>query len=292
MRKEHNNDFISDQYICQNSGVTYPDYLTSDKIASLLNTKSIGRSIYYFDSIDSTNSYAKVIGNEAINGALVISEEQTGGRGRLGRSFISPKYKGIWTSIILKPDISPQDAAKLTQVAAASVVLSIKELGIDAEVKWPNDILVKGKKLCGILTEMSSVLTHINYVVVGIGINVNLAKDDFISDLKDTATSLLIEKGCSVDRKKLLASLLNNFEDLYIKFIQNNDFSSSLKICTDNSALIGQEILIINRDNSTEAKALGIDEEGKLIVQYADGTCEHLISGEISIREKGIAALR
>lgn len=112
-----------------------------------------------FDTIDSTNNYAKSMGDsDNSNGALVISEEQTGGRGRLGRSFISPKNKGILMSIILKPNLNPQDAAKLTQIAAASVVLAIKELGINAQVKWPNDIIINGKKLCGILTEMSAEL--------------------------------------------------------------------------------------------------------------------------------------
>lgn len=256
------------------------------ELESLLNTKFIGRSVHYFDTIDSTNTYAKAIGDEADNGALVISEEQTGGRGRLGRNFISPKYKGIWMSVILKPDIRPQDAAKLTQVAAASVVSAIKEQGIDAKVKWPNDILINGKKLCGILTEMKAAPERINYVIVGIGINVNLTEDDFNDDLKGIATSLLIEKGIPTDMEKLLASVLNIFEKLYIKFVENNDFKTSLKICADNSALIGQEILIINRNTTVEAKAMGIDEEGQLIVQYADGAYEHLISGEVSIRNK------
>lgn len=315
--KEQKNEFISGQYISEKLGVSRaaiwkymnqikdcgyeiesiskkgykliscPDHLTLEEIEPFLKTKFMGRCVHYFDTIDSTNNYAKSMGDsDNSNGALVISEEQTGGRGRLGRSFISPKHKGIWMSIILKPNLNPQDAAKLTQIAAAAVVLAIKELGINAQVKWPNDIIINGKKLCGILTEMSAELARINYVVVGIGINVNLDKDDLKDDLKDIATSLKIQKKSAVNRKELLASILNCFEDLYIKFTQNNDFETSLKICIENSALIGQEILIINRGNAVEAKALGIDEEGKLIVQYKDGTYEHLISGEVSIRNK------
>lgn len=266
--------------------LTCYEYLTLEELKPLLNTKFIGSSIYYFDTIDSTNTYAKSIGTKSNNGALVISEEQTVGRGRLGRSFISPKHKGIWMSIILKPNINPKDAAKLTQIAAASVVSAINELGIDTKVKWPNDILLNDKKLCGILTEMSVSASNINYVIVGIGLNVNLAKDDFSEDIQATATSLMIESGKCWDRKKLLSSILYNFEALYIKFTKNNDFKASLDICIENSALIGQEILVINRDSIVKATALGIDEEGKLIVQYANGTYEHLISGEVSIRKR------
>lgn len=266
--------------------LTCNDYLTLEELKPLLNTKFIGNSIYYFDTIDSTNTYAKSIGTKSNNGALVISEEQTVGRGRLGRSFMSPKHKGIWMSIILKPNINPKDAAKLTQVAAASVASAINELGIDTKVKWPNDILLNDKKLCGILTELSVSASNINYVIVGIGLNVNLAKDDFNEDIKDNATSLMIESGELWDRKRLLASILNHFEALYIKFTENNDFKASLDICIENSALIGQEILVINRDSIVKATALGIDEEGKLIVQYDNGTYEHLISGEVSIRKR------
>lgn len=320
--KEHNNDFISGQHICEKLGVSRaaiwkyinqikhegyeieaiskkgyklvscPDHLSLEEIEPFLNTKFIGRSVHYFETIDSTNTYAKTIGDkENNNGAIVISEEQVGGRGRLGRSFISPKYKGIWMSIILKPHLNPQAAAKITEIAAASVVLAIRELGIDAKVKWPNDITINGKKLCGILTEMSAELTQINYVIVGIGINVNQNKDDFNNDLKDIATSIMLEKGSSVDRKKLLSAILNNFEALYLKYVENNDFEASLKTCIENSSLIGQDILVINRDTVIEAKTLGIDEDGRLIVQYADGTSEHLISGEVSIRKGSIAQL-
>lgn len=254
------------------------------EISFLLNTEFIGREVNYFDTIDSTNTYAKTIGSKALNGTLIISEEQTGGRGRLGRGFVSPKYKGIWMSIILKPDINPQNAAKLTQVAAAAVVSAIQEQEIDARVKWPNDILINGKKCCGILTEMKAEPEHIDYVIVGIGINVNLTEEDFNDELRDIATSLLIEKGNIVDREEFLSSVLNNFEKLYIKFVENNDFKTSLKICSDSSALIGKKIRIINRNNTAEARALGLDEEGGLIVQYTNGACEHLISGEVSIR--------
>lgn len=267
-------------------GSICPDHLTPQEIEPLLNTEFIGKSIHYFETIESTNTYAKAIGTKVNDGTLIIAEEQTAGRGKLGRSFISPKYKGIWMSVILKPDINPEAASKLTQVAAASVVSAVKELHIDARVKWPNDILVNDKKICGILTEMSAKPSQINYVVVGIGININTAKDDFNNVLKDIATSLMIEKGIPIDRKMLLISVLNNFENLYLKFINKNDFESSLKICIDNSALIGREILILDKENVVEAKASGIDKEGKLIVQLADGTNKHLISGEVSIRNK------
>jgi BirA family transcriptional regulator, biotin operon repressor / biotin---[acetyl-CoA-carboxylase] ligase len=190
-------------------------------------------------------------------------------------------------SIILKPDLNPMEAVKLTQIAAAALVQASSELGIKTYVKWPNDIVINHKKTCGILTEMSAELTRINYVVVGIGINVNIDEADFPEDIKDIATSLKIETNTFINRKALVGKILNNFENLYLKFIKENDIKTSLQICRENSALLGKNIMIIKRDGNIEAKALDIDEEGRLLVQYADGKQEYVISGEVSIRGKG-----
>jgi BirA family biotin operon repressor/biotin-[acetyl-CoA-carboxylase] ligase len=265
-----------------------PDILTLEELETYLTTSTIGRTMHHFNSIESTNSKAKQLADLGeSHGTLVISEEQTKGRGRLGRSWVSPKYKGIWMSIILRPDLNPIDAVKLTQTAAAAVVMSAKDLGIETYVKWPNDIVINHKKVCGILTEMNAELTRINYVVVGIGINVNIDEAEFCDEIKDIATSLKIQTKQTVNRQKLTAGILNNFENLYNKFINNNDFKSSIDICRENSALIGNEIMVIGREKNIPAKALDIDEEGRLLVQYEDGKEEKLISGEVSIRGKG-----
>jgi BirA family transcriptional regulator, biotin operon repressor / biotin---[acetyl-CoA-carboxylase] ligase len=316
--KENTTGFVSGQHISENLGVSRtaiwkyinqikedgyeiesiskkgyriisaPDLLTYEEIEPYLNTSFIGRSIVHFDSIDSTNSKAKQLADSAeADGTIIISEEQTNGRGRLGRSWVSPKYKGIWMSIILKPDLNPMEAVKLTQIAAASLVLASGELGVKTFVKWPNDIVMNHKKVCGILTEMSAELTRINYVIVGIGINVNIDEADFPEDIKPIATSLKVETKASVNRKELVGKILSNFENLYLKFIKENDIETSLHICRQNSALLGREIMIVKRDGNVEAKALDIDAEGRLLVQYADGSEEYVISGEVSIRGKG-----
>lgn len=316
--KESSNEFISGQYISDRFGVTRaaiwkyinqikeegydiesvskkgyrlissPDIITYEEIEPYLNTEFIGRNIFHFDSIESTNSKAKQLADSGeAEGSIVISEEQTRGRGRLGRSWTSPKYKGIWMSIILRPDLDPIDAVKLTQTAAASVVKAINELKIKAYVKWPNDIVVNHKKVCGILTEMNAELTKINYVVVGIGINVNIEECQIPEDIKNVATSLSIELKASVNRQELVAIVLNNFEKLYTKFVNDNDIKASIDVCKENSALLGKEILIITRGKSIEAKALDIDADGRLLVEYSDGKQENLISGEVSVRGKG-----
>lgn len=267
--------------------ISAPDLLTYEELEPYLDTDFIGRSLIHFDTIDSTNSKAKQLADNTSDGTILISEEQTSGRGRLGRSWISPKHKGIWMSIVLKPDLNPMEAVKLTQVAAAAVVLGSRELGIETLVKWPNDIVINHKKTCGILTEMSAELTRINYVVVGIGINVNIDEAEFPEDIKEIATSLKIVTGTSINRQALVGKILNNFEKLYKKFALENDMVSSLIVCRENSALLGKDINVIKRDGSLEAKALDIDEEGRLLVEYLDGTKEFIVSGEVSIRGMG-----
>lgn len=313
--KEKNGDFLSGQEISEQFGVSRtavwkdinalknqgyeiesvskkgyrlissPDILTYEEIEPLLNTKFIGRKIRYFDSIDSTNVKAKELANDGeADGAVVISEEQTMGKGRLGRSFISPKGKGIWMSIILRPEIEPQSASIITQIAAAAVNSAAAEMEIKTQIKWPNDIIVNDKKVCGILTEMNAELTNINYVIIGIGININVDEEDFTEEVRKKAGSFKTETGKSIDRKKFLAAFLNNFEELYESFIVNNNIKKTIKICRDNSVLIGKEINVIKRGNAVKAKALDINDEGLLIVEYESGKTENLISGEVSIR--------
>ncbi|WP_010234234.1 biotin--[acetyl-CoA-carboxylase] ligase [Clostridium arbusti] len=265
--------------------ISSPDILTNEEIAGSLNTKYIGRSIIHFDSIDSTNNKAKELALlDEKNGTVIISEEQTMGKGRMGRNFISPKGKGIWMSIILKPDINPLNVAMVTQIGAAAINKAFREMKIETLIKWPNDILLNKKKICGILTEMSAELTKVNFLVMGIGINVNLDEGDFTEEVKEMATSVKIETGKSLSRKEIVSRILNNFEVLYEDFIEREDIEKTISICRENSILIGREIRVIKRENSINAKVLDIDNKGELVVQYEDGKRENLISGEISIR--------
>ncbi|MCY6354313.1 biotin--[acetyl-CoA-carboxylase] ligase [Clostridium sp. ZS2-4] len=265
--------------------VSCPDLLTYEEIKNNLNTKYIGNNIIHFDSVDSTNNEAKKLAREGVKeGTVVIAEEQTMGRGRLGRNWTSPKYKGIWMSIILRPDIDPMKVSKVTQIGAAAVVMAAKDMGIEALIKWSNDIVMNGKKVCGILTEMSGELTKVNYVIMGIGINVNIEKEEFSEAIKDVASSLKIEKGQYVKRKELVSKVLNNFENLYDEFINEGKIDKSIEICRKKSILIGKQVRIIERKKETKAKVLDLSKDGKLIVQYEDGKVEEIISGEISVR--------
>ena len=263
--------------------ISSPDILTLEEIEGGLHTEYIGRNLYYYDSISSTNIRAKEIALEEPEGSVIISEEQTGGIGRLGRSWISPKKKGIWLSVILKPEVEPMNVSKIALVGAAAVNKALKEMGINSGIKWPNDIVVDGKKVCGILTEMSCELNMINYVVMGIGINVNLDKVDIPEELQHKATSLKIATKEEINRRTLLASILNHFEELYNGF-KSGDIFSTIEICRENSVLLGEEVRIIKGKEIRIGKALDINSEGELVVQFEDNVVENIFSGEVSLR--------
>lgn len=263
--------------------INSPDTLNSYELKTLLNTALIGKNIIHFDTTDSTNIQAKKIANETnTNGTILVAEEQTLGRGRLGRQWISPKHKGIWMSVILTPEILPSEAHKISIIAAAAVQISLTNLGISSLIKWPNDILINNKKVCGILTEMSAELNKINYVVVGIGINVNSDQDDFPEELKNIATSIKIELKKTINRKELFADIIDNFEKLYLDFIENKSIEKSISIVRDFSILKNQIVVINNIKDSIKAKVLDIDDEGYLIVEH-NNEIIRVFSGEVSL---------
>ena len=265
--------------------ISSPDLLTYEETKEYLNTKYIGKTIDHFNSLFSSNDKAKEFANmNAKEGTVVVCEKQTSGKGRLGRKWVSPKCKGIWMSIILRPDINTIDVPKITQIAAASVQKTLIDIGVDSYIKWPNDIIVNKKKVCGILTEMSGEINRVNYVIVGIGLNANLDLDDFHSDLSETATSLKIEYQKSFKRNLILANILNNFETLYEDLITENNIEKSIDICRKYSILIGKQVRVINSRKTKKAEALDLNNKGQLIVKFEDGTISPIVSGEISIR--------
>lgn len=264
--------------------ISSPDILTLDEIENDLNTRFIGRKVHYYDSIDSTNKEAKKLATLEDEGTVIISEEQTEGKGRLGRGWISPKGKGIWMSIILKPNVEPVKVGAITLLGAAAVYNGLKNMNVDSLIKWPNDILIDDKKICGILTEMNAELNRINYLIMGIGINVNLDEDDIPPELKDRANSIKIYKNKEIDRKSLLANILNEFEKLYIPFAANGDVSIAIRICRENSASIDKEVKIIEGNKERLGRALDINNNGELIVEFEDGKVQSIYAGEVSIR--------
>ncbi|MGO1470065.1 MAG: biotin--[acetyl-CoA-carboxylase] ligase [Tissierella sp.] len=261
-----------------------PDILTFEEIRKYLNTEFMGRNLYYFDSVDSTNNQAKKIASKEMEGTCLIAEQQVEGKGRLGRRWISPKKKGIWMSVILKPDMEPYNVGSITLLGAASVYKALKKMDIDSQIKWPNDILINNKKIGGILTEISAELNKINYLVMGIGINVNLDEKDIPDELKTKATSIKINENRRIDRKILLANILNEFESLYISFVNENSNSKAIEICRKNSATIGKEVKVRQGKEEKLGKALDINNKGELVVEFKEGHIQNIFAGEVSVR--------
>lgn len=271
--------------------VAYPDIITAEEIKSILRTKEIGKEVLYYDMVDSTNTKAKQLAEqENTHGLLVIAEQQEMGKGRRGKKWNSQKGTGIWMSLIIKPKIKPVAASMLTLVAALAVTKAIRQIGeqeenrnnLEAKIKWPNDIVVNGKKVCGILTEMSSELDYIHHVVIGIGINANIEK--FPDEINHIATSLLLEGKKHIKRSQLVAFVLEAFEAYYIKFLKTENLETM--ITEYNQWLINyeEEVKIIEENVTYTGVAKGITSTGELIVILPDGTRKEVVSGEVSVR--------
>lgn len=261
------------------------DIINKQELNLELKDTMYHEKIHYFDEIDSTSTYAKKVAMELqdSNGTVVISEIQNQGRGRLGRTWESPKGTGIWMSLVLKPDIDPTKASKITQITAAAVVLSMNKLyDIDAKIKWPNDVIISGKKVCGILTEMNAELNSINFITVGVGINVNTK--DFEDELKDKATSLYLETDVKQNRVPLIGEILRTFEKLYKNYIETEDFSEVLDINKKYSVTLNKDVVVIYRDKKIEGFAYDLNDEGELLIRKSDGQIEKVYFGEVSVR--------
>ena len=263
-----------------------PDLLSAEEVKNSLSTKILGSDIKYFTTTDSTNNQAKKLALDgAVDGTIVISEEQNGGRGRLSRSFFCPKYKGIWFSVILRPDFLPQEAPKCTLLAAVAVTKAIYDVtGVKVGIKWPNDILYNGKKLVGILTEMSAEMERINYIVLGIGIDVNISVEETPEDIQDIMTSLSQITGKKVSRLELLNKLLYHLEQLYI-MAQKQSFAPILDEWRKYSITLNQEIKVISGNDVTYGEAVDIDDDGALLVKI-NGQIKRVLAGDVSIRPR------
>ena len=257
------------------------DLLTYNNISYKLNTNIIGKKILHFETIESTNNYAKKIASEELDGTVIISEEQTKGRGRVGKQWYSKSGEGIWMSIILKPDIIPQKAPFITLIAGASIVKALNKLGVETFIKWPNDITINNKKVAGILTELSAESDRINYIVLGIGINVKTT--EFSQEISEIATSLYKE-GYKIPRIDIIINILREFEELYLKYINKNSKKDTLDICRKYSAIIGKDVHLIKGEDKELVRCLDMNKEGNLIVRTEDNIIKEIISGEISIR--------
>ena len=222
------------------------------------------------------------------SGTLFITECQTGGRGRRGRNWVSPPGSGIWMTLLLRPQINPANASMLTIVAAMAVTMAIRravaETGADVEchIKWPNDVVINKKKVCGILTEMSAELDCIHYVVIGIGINVNTT--EFADEIKETASSLFVETGKNIKRSRIVALFAEEFTKYYQKFLNTGDLSGLVQDYNEMLINAGRQVRICDAKEEFNGVAAGIDSHGKLLVTKEDGTQAVISAGEVSVR--------
>ena len=259
---------------------SYPDILNKELIEIGMKSDFIGHSVEVLESVDSTNDYAKKKAKELVDGSVIISLEQVKGKGRRGRSFHSGKGDGIYLSIILKPGFEPAKAPFITSIAGAALVNTFNKFNIQTKIKWPNDVLINGKKVAGILTEMSADMEFIEYIVLGVGINVSGL--EFPSELKNIATSLKLE-GYDVKKLSIIWQFIYEFELLYNLYLNENT-SEVVNILRNNSSVLGKQINVHYMNEIESAIAVDINNQGALIIKTQEGEVKELSSGEISIR--------
>ncbi len=262
-----------------------PDLLLPDEIRAHRNVRLLGKEIHHFMEIDSTNNEAKKYAAAGCpEGTLVVAEAQNGGRGRLARGWFSPVQKGIWLSAVLKPLLRPIDAPKFTLLAAVAITRAIRNVAqVECGIKWPNDILFQGKKLVGILTEMSAEIDVINYIVIGMGINVNIDSDEFPAEIAGIATSVAAAAGWPIARIELLTAILTELESLYYTAI-NEGFFKILDEWRALSITLGHTVNVVGVNQQFAGVALDIDAEGALLVDTAHGI-ERVVAGDVSVRK-------
>jgi BirA family biotin operon repressor/biotin-[acetyl-CoA-carboxylase] ligase len=261
-----------------------PDILTQEEIGYYLKTKQIGKQVLYHPQIGSTNEEAKRQGAQGVkHGTVIIADEQVAGKGRLGRNWSSPPGTGIWMSILLRPELQPVDAPKITLVAGLAVCKAVEKVtGLCARIKWPNDIVIQGKKVCGILTEMSAEMEQVNYIVLGIGMNVNT--EGFPEEIGHIATSLRLEGNKKYCRKELVSEIFHQFEAYYEAFLSHENLSPILEKYKKFCVTLGREVQVIRRQDTFRGMAEDIDMDGNLVVQKENGERVSVFSGEVSVR--------
>lgn len=284
----------------------YEDSIREEDVTALLHTKWAGRNLICYEETDSTNLRIKELGREgALHGTLAVADRQTAGRGRRGRSWESPAGCSIYMSILLRPDIEPDKAPMLTLVTACAVAEALVQsdgqfkrpegahaCGAESneedaaspqvQIKWPNDIIINGKKLVGILTEMSVQNGKIDYVTIGVGINVNIIV--FPEEIKETATSLCIEYGHKVKREPIIAAIMERLETDYEIFMRTQDLSGLMDTYSKMLVNKDRDVVILGEKEQYRAHALGITPTGELIIRREDGTEEEIYAGEVSVR--------
>lgn len=264
-----------------------PDVLHGDDLLSRLgNTRVIGRDIRVFQQTTSTNDVVEKLARDGVKeGVVVFAESQTKGRGRLGRTWMSPPRKGLWFSVLLRPKLRPQETTRLTVAFGTALARAVQtHTALTPEIKWPNDILIRGKKVAGILTELSAELDRVNFVVLGIGVDVNLNAGEFPPELRRTATSLRIEARKPISRPELAALILRELDRDYAR-ICDDEFDAVADEWKDRCTTLGREVIIRIGDRSVRGRAESLDDDGALLVRTDHGHLEHIIGGDVTVEK-------
>jgi BirA family transcriptional regulator, biotin operon repressor / biotin---[acetyl-CoA-carboxylase] ligase len=262
-----------------------PDITTAEEIKLGLKTTVFGQHIHYYSTIDSTQNKCQELAKAgAPEGTLVIADEQVGGKGRLGRVWHAPAGKNISMSLLIRPQLELDQCPQITLLAAVAIVETIKELyKISPAIKWPNDVLIEGKKICGILTELNAEADHINWLIIGMGINVNTEQHEFPLGVSEIATSIAIEKGEKVRRVPFIQGVLQKLEELCDLYVTEG-FAPVRRRWEANAVTIGKRVIIRTLQGQLEGLAEGIDDTGVLLVRKNDGTVQKVYSADVEIQ--------
>jgi BirA family biotin operon repressor/biotin-[acetyl-CoA-carboxylase] ligase len=267
--------------------VDEPDALLADDLlARLGSTKVIGRDIQVFEQTTSTNDVAERLARDGVReGVVVFAESQTKGRGRLGRAWLSPTRKGLWFSVLLRPNLRPQETTQLTVISATALRRAVTTVtGLVAEIKWPNDLLIGGKKAAGILTELSAELDRVRHVILGIGVDVNQDNSGFPPELRKIATSLRLETGRAISRAELAVEILQELDRDYA-LIGAGKFSEIANEWEAACVTMGKNVLVHTGEHRFRGRAESLDDDGALLIRTEHGHLERVIGGDVTIEK-------
>ncbi|OHR74559.1 bifunctional biotin--[acetyl-CoA-carboxylase] synthetase/biotin operon repressor [Bacillus sp. HMSC76G11] len=262
-----------------------PDKISGNEIQLGLKTEFMGRHIHFEEVVSSTQKIAhSLAGDGAEEGTIVVADQQTGGRGRLARAWYSPKQTGIWMSMILRPKIPINKTPQLTLLTAVALIQAIEEVtGLTPEIKWPNDIMINGKKIVGILTELQAEADRVHSVIIGVGMNVNHTLDQFPEELQAIATSIAEETGEPADRAQVIQVIMKNFEKLYTSYLIHG--FKPVKLLWESYAIsLNKNLIARTLQGTIRGRAIGIDDEGVLLLETAEGKIEKIYSADIEIQ--------
>jgi BirA family biotin operon repressor/biotin-[acetyl-CoA-carboxylase] ligase len=263
-----------------------PKFSKTQARETLAPPKVIGRDLRVFEQTTSTNDVIEKLARDGVKeGAVVFAESQTKGRGRLGRAWLSPARKGLWFSILLRPELRPQETTQLTVASATALRRAIQsETGLDPEIKWPNDILIGGKKVAGILTELSAELDRVKHVILGVGVDVNLGAGEFPPELRKLATSLKIEAGRTVSRPELATAMLRELDHDYAR-VCDRFFADVADEWEAHCTTIGRVVTIQIGGRRIRGRAESLDEDGALLLRTEHGHLERITGGDVTLEK-------